>query len=101
MAIKFQSNEKSYLSWTAKNPDGYVINTRLSDDPKYMVLHRASCDSIHKYKITDNDCDGFTEKKYIKICSETISDLSTWIKKHGRPDGSFSKACGLCKPFSN
>ncbi len=41
---------------------------------------------------------GFTERDYVKVCSDSIADLGAWVRLHGRPSGSFSKLCPRCNP---
>lgn len=91
----FDGNDEVYMKWLVANPLGYVINARRSLSPAYMVLHKASCRAIRRYRPTAPD-GAFTERGYVKICATDILDLSNWAKKHGRLDGSFSKSCGLC-----
>jgi serine/threonine protein kinase len=96
-AIEFIGNDKAYLRWLDENQGGYVVNTSRSISPKYMVLHKATCGMI---KSTNGiPPGGFTERNYIKICSKTVEGLQSWVKQHGRPDGSFSSSCGACRPM--
>jgi hypothetical protein len=44
--IRFNDDDQSYLAWIAAHPRGYVLNIRHEPDPKYVVLHRATCPSI-------------------------------------------------------
>lgn len=93
--IEFQNDDEGYLAWISENRDGYVLNIRQTPDADYVVLHRASCDSI----ATKNRTQGaYTTRGYRKICAKTADDLKTAAKKEGRNDGSFSKRCGLCHP---
>ena len=94
----FDNNDQDYLEWLEKYAEGFVLNTRRRGDPEYIVLHRTTCPSIYKYsKIARPG--SFTEMTYIKVCSDSLSELSTWAKNHGRNDGSFSKKCSKCKPL--
>jgi hypothetical protein len=94
----FESNDQAYLTWREQHTDGFVINTSRSKDADYMVLHRASCYSISTYTKMAHP-GGFTERDYIKICSTNIESLRTWVREHGRPDGSFSRECTKCQPI--
>ena len=95
MALIFDGNDEAYQAWIAANPDGWVLNARRSLTTRYMVLHSVQCSSIRTY----NDMaqpGGFTERAFVKICSPEIEDLRSWVRIHGRPDGSFSKECSHC-----
>jgi hypothetical protein len=93
-------NDKIYLEWIAKNPNGFIINMRKNESPDYMVLHKASCHTIkHLNKNRGAKEGGFTEHEYKKVGAFDIDSLRKWVKNHGRSDGSFSKECGLCKPI--
>lgn len=99
MAVtEFRDDDAPYLQWASTHEGGFVINThRVNPEPRYMVLHRASCWTI-RVLTGDAKPGGFTERTYQKICAESVKELSDWVRKHGRPDGSFSKRCGLCGP---
>ena len=93
--IIFEDDDAGYQRWLKSNLDGYVTNARKSRDPKYMVLHKVGCYSISAY----NDMakpGGFTERDFIKVCSNSVKQLQDWMKSNGRPDGSFSKRCSWC-----
>lgn len=95
MASIFDGNDEAYQAWIAANPDGWILNTRRNLTPSYMVLHSAQCSSIHNY----NDMaqpGGFTERSFVKVCSTEIEDLRSWVRNHGRSDGSFSNECSHC-----
>jgi hypothetical protein len=96
-AEEFQNAEDAYFRWLEAHPEGFVLNTIASKSPQSMVLHSATCPMISKYgKRTASG--GFTERQYIKICAADIESLRTWVVRHGRPDGSFTGECGICKP---
>jgi len=94
MVEEFINNEKGYMKWISKNPFGFVINTTRSMSTDYMVLHRAMCQSI-SIPTHAAGTGGFTERQYIKICSNDIKELKEWVKEHGRTDGRFSSKCSL------
>jgi hypothetical protein len=94
----FDSDDSVYLAWLTAHPDGFVINTRRRSDPEYIVLHRATCRTISRPTAITRP-GGFTERSYIKICAGSVEELRRWARGSGRPDGSFSKACGLCRPL--
>lgn len=93
-----EGDDPKYLAWIAEHADGFVLNTRrLIPRPGYMALHRATCRTIGTLT-GDARPGGFTERTYRKVCATTPSELSRWVRDHGRPDGSFSKRCSVCRP---
>ncbi|MDQ2861011.1 MAG: hypothetical protein M3T55_09875 [Pseudomonadota bacterium] len=90
-------NDESYLRWLSDHPNGFVLNTRKEPAPRYMVLHSARCTTISLAGAPYRES-GYTERAYRKICSNEISNLRTWVRCHGRLDGSFSKECRKCTP---
>jgi hypothetical protein len=95
---EFQNDDAAYLHWLAQHPRGFVINTPRGKPASYMVLHRATCASVGEYNRMARP-GGFTERSYIKICAPDIESLRTWVRQHGRLDGSFSAHCSRCDPF--
>ena len=95
MATVFDSNDDAYQAWLVAHPRGYVLNVRRNLAPSYMVLHRTSCYTIRNYHERSKP-GGFTERGYIKVCADELADLRAWVRRHGRPDGSFSKECSRC-----
>ena len=91
----FDSDDRPYLEWLDQNPGGYVVNTERSMSPNCMVLHRATCPYISQYSSTAKR-GGFTERQYIKVCADDIESLGDWIRRQGRPDGSFSSEKCTC-----
>jgi serine/threonine protein kinase len=95
-AVEFIGNDEAYLRWLDEHPEGYVTNAHRNVTPSYMVLHKATCGMIKSTQGIPPG--GFTERSYIKVCAGSIELLREWAKQHGRPDGSFSSACNICKP---
>ncbi len=93
----FAEDDQAYLRWLARHPHGFVINTPRSTPASYMVLHRASCPSVSQYTWMTRP-GGFTERAYIKVCAEQVAALRSWVSRHGRIDGTFSRDCVICKP---
>lgn len=97
MTVLFDGDDTAYQSWLAAHPHGFVLNTRRTQVPTYMVLHRVACSSICAYTRMALP-GGFTERDFIKVCAEDVEELRAWVRCHGRADGSFSNICGRCKP---
>ena len=93
--IEFKNDEAGYFSWITSHPRGYVLNVRSEPDPTYVVLHRARCGQISS---TKREPGAYTERNFRKWCGESMEELHLAAKREGRPDGTFSKRCGLCKP---
>jgi hypothetical protein len=89
MMEEFTNSDSRYREWLTEHPQGYVLNTRRRPDPDYMVLHRSECRSISR----PADPGAFTERSYIKVCSDTRDDLQVWARQYGA--AGFSKRCSL------
>ncbi len=93
-AIVFEGDDVGYLEWLSAHPEGYVLNTRRPNgDPDYIVLHRATCRHISRGTHRHG---AWTERKYLKICAISLSELQSVAQRFGSRDGSFSKACSFC-----
>ncbi len=95
MLIIMDGNDSQYLRWLRENPKGYVLNARRKPDAEYIVLHRSNCHSISHYTANARP-GGFTERDFIKVCSDSLPALRKWAQQNGRPDSSFSKECSMC-----
>lgn len=95
--IEFRNDEDGYLEWLAAHPNGYVLNVRRNPNPSYVVLHRASCSSISSSSRPDG---AYTSRAYRKVCVTDMGQLKNAASAEGRKDGSFSKRCGLCRPWT-
>ena len=97
MAVQvFQYDESGYIDWITNNPDGYVINTRQVLDPDYLVLHRASCLTMHTYRGMEHNTGGFTERGYQKICAASIGELKRFLIGVTGKRRPFTKHCTRC-----
>ena len=61
-----------------------------------MVLHRSICPLISEFS-KRRKVGGFTERDYIKICSDDLKQLRAWLLSNGRYDGQFSSECACVK----
>lgn len=96
--LEFRNDDKGYLEWVKNNPHGFVVNSRERFDPTYVVLHRASCPSVTKYRGMDVSPGGFTERGYVKICAASYQDLSAYLGEITMSRNPFSKFCQRCSP---
>lgn len=94
----FDDQDQPYLAWLLHHTGGFVLNRHRGESASYLVLHRATCRSIQGYNNRARP-GGFTSRKYIKICADTVPELVQYARtKGGLPDGSFSSRCKLCSP---
>jgi hypothetical protein len=96
-AHEFVDDDYGYLNWLLHHSQGFVLNTLRGKTPSYMYLHRATCKKISEYNKSAQP-GGFTERDYIKVCAHDVASLQAWVRQHGRPDGTFSNKCSLCRP---
>ena len=94
----FRNDESSYLSWIEKHSHGFVVNTRRKLDPKYLVLHRASCRTILRHRNMECGPGGFTEREYQKICALSVGELQNYVTNVVGTRVTFSKLCSICQP---
>ena len=94
--------DADYLCWLGEHRSGFVVNIERSRTPRNRVLHGASCGTISEVRLSRGGLPkpgGFTERGYIKICAETVSDARDGLKKHLNDDHvDFSKCCQKCNP---
>ena len=87
---QFINDDDAYLAWLAKHPSGYVVNSNREPDASYLVLHRASCETINT-----GSRNNWTTTGFIKTCSDDVAALEAWAWQaasgHLRP-------CGSCNP---
>jgi len=50
----FKDDEGGYLRWVALNPGGFVLNCERRPSDRYLVLHRAICQTICSEKRTNS-----------------------------------------------
>ena len=90
--VEFDGDDAGYLEWLHAHPDGYVANVQRNRSPNYVVLHRATCNSISR-PVKQG---GYTERNYVKYCAETEVDAGYAAAICGRKRGSFSNRCSHC-----
>jgi 5-methylcytosine-specific restriction endonuclease McrA len=91
--ITFRKQEAAYFEWLNAHPTGFVLNTRASLSPEYMMLHRGSCKFVTGY-LGKAGPGGFTERSYRKVCAETVAPIKVWVSSNG---GHLS-TCSHCGP---
>ncbi len=96
-AEEFLYDEAGYLTWIAEHRNGFVLHTERLRNPYYMILHRANCYLVSRYSARTRP-GGFTERDFMKVCALDVETLRSWVRAHGRPDGTFSSECAACQP---
>lgn len=86
----FVNDDAGYLDWLVAHPNGYVVNSQRNPVPNYLVLHRANCTWINPPRFTV-----WTTGNYIKICADTIPELSSWAMTQV---GGSLQPCKVCRP---
>ena len=92
--ILFSCDDPGFIKWVNTHPTGWVLNIRRRQDPKYVVLHRATCRTLVQREGVP--AGGFTSRGYRKVCAESVESLREWAAANGRPNHTFSKECSLC-----
>ena len=87
-----EDDDAGYLAWVESYQHGYVVNTTRRPDPRYLILHRASCGTIRGKPARG---DRWTTGGFIKACAETRTDLDQWARQNV---GGELHPCGLCRP---
>ena len=88
----FEGDDDGYLAWVERNQRGFVANTFRKPDPRYLMLHRATCGTI-----TGKPARGerWTTGLFSKACAETRAELGQWARQIA---GGEPHPCGLCRP---
>lgn len=84
----FLDDDAGYLTWLARNPNGYVLNAYRNPTPGYLVLHRTSCHTISGEPARGSRW----THDYRKICGQQL-DLEQWA---GDEFGATAERCGVC-----
>jgi hypothetical protein len=86
----FQDDDRGYLAWLTRNPNGFVVNTLNPPNRRYLKLHRADCYTING---TPPNGTTWTAGQYIKICERVREELAHWARQTLR---SRLSPCGHC-----
>ena len=92
MSQTFIDDDRGYLDWLERYPSGFVVNTYRNLDPRYLILHRATCGTITGTPARGNR---WTTGDFAKVCSERRADLDAWARS---TVGGTLHPCGLCRP---
>jgi hypothetical protein len=92
----FNKGDQLYLDWMNNNPKGFVINTGRGKGSSYAKVHLSNCKHISVYGETHTE-NSFTTKNYIKICSQSPKNLTSWLESF-RPKAPKNNTCKTCSP---
>jgi hypothetical protein len=84
---RFVDDDRGYLAWLARNPDGFVINTGRTPTAGHLMLHLAGCRTINGRPARGATFTG----DYSKLCGER-GELEAYARQLGGP----VTTCGLC-----
>ncbi len=87
-----EDDDAGYLTWVDRNQHGFVVNTTRKPDPRYLILHRASCGTIRGKPARG---ERWTTGDFIKVCAERRAELDQWARQIA---GGELHPCGLCRP---
>jgi hypothetical protein len=85
-------DDDGYLAWLVSHQHGFVVSTFRKPNPRYLMLHRATCGTITGKPARG---DRWTTGDFIKACAETRAALDEWA---GQIAGSELTPCQLCRP---
>ena len=94
----FIDDDSAYLNWVVSHPEGFVVNCRKKFDSTYLVLHKATCSTVKTHRGIEEHPGGFTERGYLKLCSDSIVDLEQYLRGLTGSSDPFSKQCSRCEP---
>jgi hypothetical protein len=72
----FRGDDEPYLRWISEHTNGYVVNADRNPRPSYLKLHQADCPRVSGEAAPGT----YTERAYIKICSDSRSALERWAR---------------------
>ena len=85
---QFVDDDAGYRTWIYANPSGFVVNTTRTPSMSYLILHRATCETI-----TPTPDKAWT-RDYTKVCSNHRYELDEWARSLG---GRLTE-CEFCGP---
>jgi hypothetical protein len=92
----FDNDDNEYFKWMNYNPESYVVNTFRSRNTQFSLLHRVGCRHISNESGYDKGA--YTERDYIKVCSNDLGELKDWFVKNYPKFRSYFKECKTCCP---
>ena len=86
--IIFRDDDAGYRSWLYAHMAGFVVNAGRTPSPGYLMLHRATCETITPTP------DRVWTRDYAKVCASDRYELEAWARAlSGR-----LTACEFCDP---
>lgn len=92
----FNSDDTPFLKWMANNPDGFVVNAGKNTRSPLCFIHRSGCSHITSYTRRQKP-GAFTQRTYIKICSNNLLELFQWVYRERNHVIDYMQ-CKDCKP---
>ena len=73
-AIWFRNDEDGFKNWCEAHSSGFLVNAHYKPVRTYLVLHKVGCPAF----IRRGD---FTGPQYSKLCSDSIDDLRSTLRR--------------------
>ena len=95
MLEQFDACDAPFVTWLESNVDGYVANTERRNDSSLFRIHRSECRSLRQSHPAHRE-GAYTAYDYIKICSDSLSELKDWASRQRR--NATVVRCDICNP---
>jgi hypothetical protein len=92
----FDEGDDTYFEWMHAHPQGFVVNTERIPSSRYAILHRSNCFHITSMKSLKPGA--YTERQYIKVCSDAVAEMVSWLVQNRPQSRGFSDVCASCAP---
>ena|SRR5579885_414303 len=90
--VTFVDDDPGYHRWITSNPAGFVLNTSRTPSTRYLVLHRATCQTVTGVPARGAT---WTGGDYAKVCCFDRGTIVDWADDEvGAPP----TVCGTCQP---
>ena len=73
------------------------VNTERRETSRYTFLHRSGCHHLAGL-VEGQGPNGYTQREYIKVCSENAEALLAWCLQERTRSKGFSGYCKTCRP---
>lgn len=89
-ATWFRNNDDCFKNWCEAHSCGFFVNAHHKPVRKYLVLHKVGCPAF-------KGRGGLTGPQYSKLCSDSVDDLRSAVRRE-TDTKDFSSICKRCCP---